>query len=127
MSHAARLTLLKSCLASIPVYLMLVIKFLKWAIEAINSQIGNFIWNGQENKHNYHLANWKSLAQKKELGGIWAPNLRDINLCLLASWIQRYQDSDNKLWKEIVDNKYHTSEPNVLCCKDRQPPPSGKV
>jgi hypothetical protein len=92
MSHAARLTLLKSCLASIPVYLMLVIKFPKWAIEAINSQIGNFIWNGQENKHNYHLANWKSLAQIKELGGIRAPDLRDINLCLLVSWIQRYQD-----------------------------------
>jgi hypothetical protein len=42
MSHAARLALLKSCLASIPVYLMSVIKFLKLAIEAINSQMGNF-------------------------------------------------------------------------------------
>jgi hypothetical protein len=45
MSHATRLALLKSCLASIPIYLMSVIKFLKWAIEAINSQMGNFLWN----------------------------------------------------------------------------------
>jgi hypothetical protein len=42
MSHATRKALLKSCLASIRVYLMSVIKFLKWAIETINSQMGNF-------------------------------------------------------------------------------------
>jgi hypothetical protein len=42
LSYSAGLTLLKSCLASIPIYLMSVIKFPKWAIEAINSQISNF-------------------------------------------------------------------------------------
>jgi hypothetical protein len=42
LSHAARLALLKACLASIPIYLMSVIKFPKWAIEAINSQMGKF-------------------------------------------------------------------------------------
>jgi hypothetical protein len=42
LSSGARLTLLKACLAIIPIYLMLVIKFLTWAIEAINSQMANF-------------------------------------------------------------------------------------
>jgi hypothetical protein len=37
ISYSARLTLLKSCLASIPIYLMSIIKFPKWAIEAIDS------------------------------------------------------------------------------------------
>jgi hypothetical protein len=37
--------------------LMLVIKFLKWAVEAINSQIVNFFWNDQKNNRKYHLSN----------------------------------------------------------------------
>jgi len=43
LSSAGKLTLLKSCLANIPIYLLSVIKFPKWAIENINSQMGNFL------------------------------------------------------------------------------------
>jgi hypothetical protein len=42
MSYSARLTLLKVCLTSIPIHLMFVIRFPKWALEAINSQMSNF-------------------------------------------------------------------------------------
>jgi hypothetical protein len=45
LSYGARLTLLKACLASIPIYLLSVIKFPKWAIKAINTQMENFFWN----------------------------------------------------------------------------------
>jgi hypothetical protein len=37
LSYGARLTLLKACLTSIPIYLMSIIKFPKWAIKAINT------------------------------------------------------------------------------------------
>ena len=37
LSYARRLTLLKACLANIPIYLMSIIKFPKWAIRMINS------------------------------------------------------------------------------------------
>jgi hypothetical protein len=37
LSYGARLVLLRACLASIPIYLMSLIKFPKWATEAINS------------------------------------------------------------------------------------------
>jgi hypothetical protein len=42
LSYGARLVLLRACLASIPIYLMSLIKFPKWVIEAINSQMTNF-------------------------------------------------------------------------------------
>jgi hypothetical protein len=45
MFYSARLTLLKACLASIPIYLMSVIKFSKWALQAINLQMANFFWD----------------------------------------------------------------------------------
>jgi hypothetical protein len=79
------MVLLKAGLASIPIYLMSLIKFPKWAIETINSQMAIFFWDDQGDKYRYHLSNWYSLAQKKEHDGLGFPDLRDLNLCLLAS------------------------------------------
>jgi hypothetical protein len=123
LSSGARLTLLKACLAIIPIYLMLVIKFLTWAIEAINSQMANFFWNDQKNCHKYHLSNFPSLRQMKELGGLGILDLRDLNFYLLASWIQRYHDAGSKLWKSIIDCKYHTCNPNIFYYHDRNSSP----
>jgi hypothetical protein len=126
MLYGARLELLKACIASIPIYLMSMIRFLKWAIETINSHMAKFFWDDLKGKHKYHLSIWLSLAQKKEYGGIGVPDLRDLNLCLLASWIQKYQNSDSRLWKSIIDNKYHTNSLNILCCDDRNSSPFWK-
>jgi hypothetical protein len=59
LSYVGRLTLLKACLASIPIYLMSIIKFPKWAINMINSHMARFLWNNSEDKHKYHLAYWQ--------------------------------------------------------------------
>ena len=64
LSSAGKLTLLKICLASIPIYLLSVVKFPKWAVECINSQMANFLWHDAEGKHKYQLSNWQSLAPK---------------------------------------------------------------
>jgi hypothetical protein len=70
LSYAGRLTLLRACLASIPIYLLSIIKFPRWAIDMINSQMGHFLWNNNEDKHRYHLANWQLVAQKKKTLGV---------------------------------------------------------
>jgi hypothetical protein len=53
LSYSARLILLKACLARIPIYLMSIIKFPKWVVEIINSQMANFFGNDYENNHKY--------------------------------------------------------------------------
>ena len=91
LSYGGRLALLKSCLASILIYMMSVIKFPKWAIEAINSQMAHFFWNNQEGRgEKFHLANWLMVSQKKDYGGLGVPDLQQLNMCLLASWISKY-------------------------------------
>jgi len=87
LSYGGRLVLLKSCLASIPIYLLSIIKFPIWAIEMINSQMAHFFWDNSEERHKYHLARWPMITQKKEFGGLGVPDLRTLNICLLASWI----------------------------------------
>jgi hypothetical protein len=44
MSYGARLELLKACIASIPIYVMTMIRFPKWAIETINSHMAKFFF-----------------------------------------------------------------------------------
>jgi hypothetical protein len=82
LSYGARLTLLRACLSSIPIYLMSVIKFPKWAIEAIISHMANFFWNDQEDNHKYHLASWYSLARRRILWG-WGSQTSET---LISAW-----------------------------------------
>jgi hypothetical protein len=51
---------------------------------------------------------------KKEFGGLGIPNLRDVNLCILGSWIKRYISDEGKIWKNIVDKKYICHIPNIF-------------
>jgi hypothetical protein len=118
LSYAARVTLIQTCLTSIPVYMLSFIKFPKWAIKTLNTHLANCLWSDTEGNHRYHLVNWDSVSMMKQFGGLGIPNLRDLNLCLLASWIKRYQEGKGKLWKELIDFKYDTNKPNILCAKD---------
>ena len=107
--------MIRSCLASIPVYLLSFFKFPKWALELINSQMSQCLWNDSKEKKRVHLANWDLVCMPKEFGGLGIPCLRDVNRCLLASWVKRYFGSGNRIWKNIVDSKYKTTNPNIFC------------
>jgi hypothetical protein len=42
---------------------------------------------------------------KKEFGGLGIPDLRDLNLRLLGSWVKRFIADEGKLWRGIVGEK----------------------
>jgi hypothetical protein len=56
LPYMSRLVLIKSCLASVPIYLLSFIKFSKWAIKLIESHMSHCLWNDDEASHKYHLA-----------------------------------------------------------------------
>jgi hypothetical protein len=118
LAYSSRLTLVKTCLASVPVYLLSFIKFPKWAIRLLESQMAHCLWNNDSDSHKYHLANWQLVSMRKEFGGLGVPNLRDLNICLLGSWLKRYCLDKEKTWKQLIDYKYKTTSPNFLLCKD---------
>jgi hypothetical protein len=126
LSYGARLTLIKPCLSSIPIYLMSIINFPKWAIKAINTQMANFFWDDHGDKHKYHLSHLQTLYENKDKGGLGVPNQRNLNLCLSASWVQRYYDDDSKLWRKIVDSKYQSRAPNLFGSENREASPFWK-
>jgi hypothetical protein len=65
------------------------------------------------------------LSSKKEFGGLGIPDLKDLNLCLLASWVQRYYEAEGKIWRVVVDQKYRMV-PNIFCCSPRNSSPFWK-
>jgi hypothetical protein len=75
LNHAAKLEMVRSVLASIPSYLLSVIKFPKWAIALINSQMAHCLWDNYEGHQKYHLTNWGLVTQKKKSRGHGIPDL----------------------------------------------------
>jgi hypothetical protein len=51
---------------------------------------------------------------EKDYGGLGIPQIRDLNLCLLGSWVRRYVQDEGKLWRNIVDRKYRRKG-NIFC------------
>jgi hypothetical protein len=89
LGYSSRLVLIKTCLASIPTYLLSFFKFPKWSIKLIESQMTNCLWNDDRECHRYHLASWQYLNIEKEFGSLAVSNLRERNLRLLGSWVRR--------------------------------------
>jgi hypothetical protein len=77
-------------------------KFPKWALDLINSHIVGCLWNDYEGHGKIHLANWHLVSMKKEFGGLGIPNLRDLNMALLGSWVKRFIKGEGKLWHRLL-------------------------
>jgi hypothetical protein len=76
--------------------------------------MANCLWDDTVEQHRYHLVNWETVSMFKDFGGLGIPNLRDLNLCFLGSWVKRYQNDGGKLWREVIDFKYDTRHPNLF-------------
>ena len=95
-----------------------IFKFPKWAIKLINSQLAHYFWDNYEGHHKYHLASWGGVPLQKQHGGLGVPNIADMNLCLLGSWVKRYFLDQGKIWKQVIDAKYNTHNLNIFACSN---------
>jgi hypothetical protein len=120
LSHAGRVMLIKTCLSSIPVYLMSFFKFPKWALDLLNSHMSACLWNDYEGHGKIYLANWH-LVSMKEYGGLGVPNLRDLNMALLGSWVKSFIKGEGKLWHSIISQKYIRNAVDIFCLPYSQP------
>jgi hypothetical protein len=70
LTQAGRLVLIKTCIASIPVYLLSLFKFPRWAIDLINSHMAHCFWDSYEGHKKMHLANLICMKKKHWGGGV---------------------------------------------------------
>lgn len=62
----AKVALIKSCIARIPVYLLSFIKLPKWAVKVNKLSVG-CLWDDYEGDHKYHLVAWGYLTDEGKL------------------------------------------------------------
>lgn len=72
------------------------VSMLKSAIDVLHFHLANCLWNDNPNSHKHHLANSESVSMLKGYGGLGIPNLRNLSIFSLASWIRRNDPDGHK-------------------------------
>jgi hypothetical protein len=109
LSHAARVELINSVFASIPVYYMSNILFSKKFIAKINAIIRTFWWTGISSEPSTRalcLAAWKNICTPKAEGGLGIRNIQAVNHGLILSAAWRIAEKPNSQLHAILKAKY---------------------
>ena len=109
LTHAARLELIKSVLASIPVYYMSNILFTKKFIAKLTAIMRNFWWTGvreETSAKTLCLRAWKDICAPKNEGGLGIRNLQAMNQALILTAAWRIADQPNSFLHTVLKSKY---------------------
>jgi hypothetical protein len=123
LSHAARLTLIKSVFSSIPVYYMSNILFSKKFLAKLTSIIRNFWWTGVQDDQTTRslcLRAWADVCIEKNIGGLGIRNLQAINQSLILSAAWRLAKEPHSQLAQILKAKYH-HDTSIWRAKPNQP------
>lgn len=110
LSHAARLTLINSVFASIPVYYMSNILFSRKLIAKLTAIIRKFWWTGikeEPTTKTLCLRAWKDICIPKCEGGLGIRNIQAMNRGLILSAAWRIADDPESFRSKVLKSKYY--------------------
>lgn len=87
LSHAGRLTLIKSVLLSLPVYYMLVARVPTRTIKAVTAIIQKFLWGKLDKSRYLSFIGWDKVCLKQEEGGLGVRDIKLFNEALLLKLV----------------------------------------
>ncbi|KAJ0765374.1 putative RNA-directed DNA polymerase [Helianthus annuus] len=102
LSMGGRLTLIKSVLASLPVYYFSLFKAPKEVMEEIVRLMKKFLWVGNRVSKGIHWVSWEVVTRPKKYGGLGISKLCDVNVALLVKWAWRFKSNYEGLWRKVV-------------------------
>ena len=71
LSKGGRITLIKSTLASMPLYQLSLFRMPKVVARRLEKLQRDFLWGGGSTERKAHLVNWERVCVSKEKGGAW--------------------------------------------------------
>ncbi|RVW76048.1 putative ribonuclease H protein [Vitis vinifera] len=110
LSKGGRITLIKSTLASIPLYQMSLFRMPKSVARRLEKLQRNFLWGGANGGNKVHLIKWEVVCTDKKKGGLGLRKLFWLNKALLGKWIWRFARAKEELWKKVLEAKYGKEE-----------------
>ena len=99
ISKGGRITLIKSTLASIPLYQRSLFRMPKIVARRLEKLQRDFLWGRGNLERKVHLVNWEVVCAHKEKGGLGIRKLALLNKALLG------HEKEN-LWKKVISVKY---------------------
>ena len=90
ISKGGRLILIKSTMASMPLYqisLFRIPKSVAWRLEKLQR---DFLWGGGNLERKVYLVNWEVVCTEKEKEGLGLRKFVPLNKALLGKWIWRF-------------------------------------
>ena len=106
ISKGRRITLILSTLASMPTFLMSLLRMprvVKLRLEKIQR---DFLWEGGALEKRPYLVKWAIVCSHKKKGGLGIRNLPTLNRALLCKWSWRFLVERDSFWKLIISTKF---------------------
>ncbi|WRX16205.1 Reverse transcriptase domain - like 10 [Theobroma cacao] len=105
LSPGGRITLLRSVLSSLPMYLLQVLKPPAIVIEKIERLFNSFLWGDSNEGKRMHWAAWNKITFPCSEGGLDIRNLNDVFDAFTLKLWWRFQTCDS-LWTQFLKTKY---------------------
>nr|GEV01339.1 RNA-directed DNA polymerase, eukaryota, reverse transcriptase zinc-binding domain protein [Tanacetum cinerariifolium] len=102
LSIRGRLTLLKSVLGSMPIFIMFIFKVPSGVLRMLESIHSHFFNGHDTNSKKASWVNWKKVLASKESGGLGVSSLYALNRGLMFKWIWRFHMQESSLWVRII-------------------------
>lgn len=105
LSRGDRVTLINSCMSSVPNFLMSFLEIPKSVMKKLDFFRRRMLWQDEADHRKIHLVNWPSVCQPKDQGGLGITDLTLMNFCLICKWIWKLENSSG-LWQKLIRRKY---------------------
>ncbi|XP_026434772.1 uncharacterized protein LOC113332450 [Papaver somniferum] len=105
IARGGKLTLIKSILASLPIYYLSIFLAPCSITKKIDRIVRNFLWE-DENRKRIHNIGWKLSSKEKEKGGLGIRRAKQVNSALLKKWWWRFGVEKEAFWRKIIVEKF---------------------
>ncbi|KAJ9703718.1 hypothetical protein PVL29_005138 [Vitis rotundifolia] len=106
ISKGGRITLIKSTMASMPLYQMSLFRLPNSMARRLEKLQRDFLWGGGSLERKAHVVKWELVCGDKKKGGLGLRKLTCLNRALLGKWIWRFACAKEDLWKKVLEVKY---------------------
>ncbi|RVW70775.1 Elongation factor 1-gamma [Vitis vinifera] len=106
ISKGGRMTLIRSTLSSMPIYLMSLLRIPRAVSLRLERIQRDFLWGGGALKNKPHLVKWDTVCLDKSKGGLGVRRLSILNRALLCKWNWRFANERDNLWRRVISRKF---------------------
>ncbi|KAJ9707156.1 hypothetical protein PVL29_002241 [Vitis rotundifolia] len=110
ISKGGRITLIRSTLSSMPIYLMSLLRMPRVVSLRLEKIQRDFLWGGGALERKPHLVNWDTVCSDIRKGGLGVRRLSNLNRALLCKWNWRYANEREALWRQVISRKFGEEE-----------------